>query len=153
MFSQKWINGSLSPNTLIYGFCYGNSWAAVKYRRLFRTAESRRGSHQTLWERGTAVPRNQEHVARLSIVVEVRILDLVKRSPTISARRMSNRLSQTTSCVWPNMMHVLCLYYLLLTQVLQRDDYDLHVQFAREYLYTAKFLIPQWWSIFESEWN
>jgi hypothetical protein len=35
-----------------------------------------------LWETGAAVPRNQEHVARQSIILEKVTTDLVKCSPT-----------------------------------------------------------------------
>ena len=84
----------------VYGFCNGNTTAAVEeypLRYLRRRIPDRRvfnRVHQHLREKGSfsSVNRHAERQLQRNVEDDEHIIDMVQRSPRISTRRISARL-------------------------------------------------------------
>ena len=92
----------------VYGFCNGNTTAAVKEYRLRyprRRIHDRRvfiRVHQHLREKGSfpSVNRHAERQVQRSVEDHDHIIDIVQRSPRTSKRRISARLRIPRMRVW-----------------------------------------------------
>jgi len=92
----------------VYGFCDGNARAAVEeYQRRFpdRRIPSQSAFtriHQTLRDTGSlpsvSVQSEREEVRRIN--TRENILQMVKRSPRLSTRRMASRIGVSRMQVW-----------------------------------------------------
>jgi hypothetical protein len=115
----------------VYGFCNGNTTAAVEEYRLRyprRRIPDRRvftRLHQHLREKGSfsSVNRHAERQVQRNVEEDEHIIDMVQRSPRTSTRRISARLHIPRVGVWRTLFtDGMYPYHIQLVQHLEPTD-------------------------------
>lgn len=131
-------NSEYADMHFVYGFCNGNSRAAVEeYRRRFpnRQIPNRQvftDLHNRLRETGSVVKVKPDGVMKTPVQVEEAVIQSVLRSPGTSVRRVSRQQIVSTSQTWRILSNEgLYPYHLQKVQALHPGDNVARTQFCR----------------------